>query len=67
VVGRKQAGRFDQDELERKMNLLEEDYKAYFEKKCVNLDKHLKLQSFKVKILVQIFRPVLKPEVLDKK
>ena len=49
MVARKQAGRFDQAELDRKMNLLEEDYKGYFEKKCVNLDKALKLQCFKVK------------------
>jgi len=48
VVARKQAGRFDQAELDRKMNLLEEDYKGYFEKKCVNLDKALKLQCFKI-------------------
>jgi len=48
VVKKKQAGKFEESELDRKLGLLEEDYKAYFEKKCLTLDGALKQNIFKV-------------------
>jgi len=48
VLKKKQSDSFDEAELVRKMDLLQNDYQAYFEKKCVTLSKALKHNIFKV-------------------
>jgi len=48
VIQRKKAGKFDESELDRKMLILENDYHAYFDKKCQTLDKALNTYIFKI-------------------